>query len=459
MSACLVVTKDLDTAKQLISALKKRDLEVRQAQDGAVALDLIEERSFDLILAEDDLPKVGGLDLLRRVELKQADTRLVLLSRDASSRAAIEAIRAGAFDYLTLPADDKDLGDVLDRALGPIEAAPTTGRALGQPGAYPEIVGQSAPMLDLFRLIDKLAATDSTVMITGESGTGKELVARAIHKHGRRAVHPLIPVNCGAIPEDLLESELFGHEKGAFTNAVRSRPGRFELANQGTIFLDEVADMSPKLQVRLLRVLQERQLERVGSTQTLNIDIRVITATNRDLSQAMRDGAFREDLYYRLNVVPIHIPPLRDRRSDIPLLVDHFRLKFNEQRGVDIQKVAPEVMELFLRYAWPGNVRELENVIERMAILTDSDHLTLEDIPSFLLDATPRSTRQDLDIPEEGIDFNQFVSDFEDHLLLQALEKTDWVKNKAAKLLNLNRTTLVEKLKKKNITPPKRTIS
>jgi len=453
MPACLVVVKDPATAKPLAAILEKRGLEVSQAQDGAVALGLLQERSFDLILAESELPKVGGRDLLKRVQLKHPETRLVLLSRDASSRAAVEAIRAGAFDYLTLPAEDKDLWECLGRALGPHEAEPTAGRAFGPASAYPEIVGQSAPLLELFRMIDKLAATDSTVMITGESGTGKELVARAIHRNGRRAAHPLVPVNCGAIPEDLLESELFGHEKGAFTNAVRSRAGRFELANQGTIFLDEVADMSPKLQVRLLRVLQERQLERVGSTQTLNIDIRVITATNRDLYQAMQEGWFREDLYYRLNVVPINIPSLRERRSDIPLLVDHFRQKFNAQRDKEILEVEPEVMDLFMQYAWPGNVRELENVIERMAILTDTDRLALQDVPTFLLPSTTRPNSQGPEIPEEGIDFNQVVSDFEDHLLLQALEKADWVKNKAAKLLNLNRTTLVEKLKKKNISP------
>ena len=453
MLACLVVVKDPDTAKPLAAVLEKRGLEVTQARDGAIALDLLQERSFDLILAESELPKVGGRDLLKRVQLKHPETRLVLLSRDTSSRAAVEAIRAGAFDYLTLPTEDKDLWACLGRALGTQESGPTAGRALGQPGAYSEIIGQSDPMLELFRMIDKLAATDSTVMITGESGTGKELVARAIHRNGRRGAQPLIPVNCGAIPEDLLESELFGHEKGAFTNAVRSRPGRFELANQGTIFLDEVADMSPKLQVRLLRVLQERQLERVGSTQTLNIDIRVITASNRDLYQAMQEGWFREDLYYRLNVVPIHIPPLRERRADIPLLVDHFRLKFNSHRDKEIQEVDPEVMDLFIGYAWPGNVRELENVIERMAILTDTDQLTVKDVPAFMLPSASRSGPRGPEIPEEGLDFNQVVSDFEDHLLLQALEKSGWVKNKAARLLNLNRTTLVEKLKKKNISP------
>jgi transcriptional regulator with GAF, ATPase, and Fis domain len=319
---------------------------------------------------------------------------------------------------------------------------------------YSEIIGQSRAIKEVFSLIDKVAATDSTIMITGESGTGKELIARAIHMSSPRKKYPLIPVNCGAIPEELLESELFGHEKGAFTSAIRTRIGRFELADQGTIFLDEIADMSPKLQIKILRVLQERKFERIGGTRTIEVDIRIITATNKDLYQAMREGLFREDLYYRLNVIPITTPTLMERRSDIPLLIDHFLPRFNQNKEEQIVGIASELVDVLMSYSWPGNIRELENVIERMVILAEGDTLTLDDLPPLIKEVTLQPGHTHFEIPDEGINFNKVVSDFEDRILIQALDKAGWVKNQAAKMLSLNRTTLVEKLKKKKITPP-----
>ena len=392
--------------------------------------------------------------LIEHIQVKHPGVRVVILSEDPTARSAVEVMQAGAFDYLTLPLNEKELLDCLDRAIS--EATYLGIAPAGRPmiNGYSEIIGQSRAIKEVFSLIDKVAATDSTIMITGESGTGKELIARAIHTSSLRKEYPLIPVNCGAIPEELLESELFGHEKGAFTSAIRLRIGRFELADQGTIFLDEIADMSPKLQIKILRVLQERKFERIGGTKTIEVDIRIITATNKDLHQAMREGLFREDLYYRLNVIPITTPALRERRSDIPLLIDHFLPKFNQNKEERIVGIASELLDVLMSYSWPGNIRELENVIERMVILAEKGTLTLDDLPPLLKEATMPPGHTHFEIPDEGIDFNKVVSDFEDRILIQALDKAGWVKNRAAKLLNLNRTTLVEKLKKKRITPP-----
>jgi transcriptional regulator with GAF, ATPase, and Fis domain len=297
------------------------------------------------------------------------------------------------------------------------------------------------------------------VLILGESGTGKELVARAIHHHSNRGEKPLIPVNCGAIPEDLLESELFGHEKGAFTGAVKSKPGRFELANGGTIFLDEIGDMSPSLQVKLLRALQEHQFERVGGTRTIVTDIRVIAATHRDLRRKVEEGTFREDLYYRLNVIPVNVPPLRERRGDIALLCQHFLERLTRIKGLEEKRIASEVLEGLMRYNWPGNVRELENLLERMVILANGPVLQVEDLPPKLREfksgaQSAGASPAPWELPESGIDFNSAVDEFERNLIVKALEKTGWVKNQAALLLGLNRTTLVEKIKKKGLIEP-----
>ncbi|MBF0612049.1 MAG: sigma-54-dependent Fis family transcriptional regulator [Magnetococcales bacterium] len=320
------------------------------------------------------------------------------------------------------------------------------------------IIGSAPPMQKLFKLVERVAASSSTVLIQGESGTGKELIARAIHYHSPRRDNALIPVNCGAIPEDLLESELFGHVKGAFTGAAYSRPGRFELANNGTIFLDEIGDMSPKLQVKMLRVLQEKVVEPVGAVKSLAVDVRVIAATHKNLEKEVAEGRFREDLFYRLNVVPLLVPPLRDRAEDVPSLVEHFLEKSNRHRERKVT-VPRDIMDLFIRYRWPGNVRELENLVERITILADGE-VTVHDLPEKLLDGCnqmadifPQPIPAAAFAPqlddEAVIDFNQQVENFENQLILAALEHTGWNKNKAAKILNLNRTTLVEKIKKK----------
>lgn len=335
------------------------------------------------------------------------------------------------------------------------------------------IVGTSKAIQGVFDLIKKVAATDSTVLITGESGTGKELIARAIHYSAPDAKdRPFIPVNCAAIPHELLESELFGHEKGAFTHAIRTRIGRFELAHNGSIFLDEIAEMPMSLQVKLLRAIQERKFERVGGTKTISVNIRILAATNVNLEEAVRNGRFREDLYYRLNVIPIHVPPLRERTGDIPLLIEHFLKKFCELKRHAPLDISDKAMEYLMAYSWPGNVRELENIMERLVILADGPTITVEDLPEKIIKAvndnchnikTTDSTGADntsalfpFTLPEDGICLNDVLEQYERHLILQALDRTGWVKNRAAKLLKINRTTLVEKLKKLNITDPNR---
>ncbi|MCB0339044.1 MAG: sigma-54-dependent Fis family transcriptional regulator [Bdellovibrionales bacterium] len=315
------------------------------------------------------------------------------------------------------------------------------------------IISGCPQMRSAFEVLGKVAKTFTTVLISGESGTGKELIARAIHElSGRKG--KLVPVNCGAIPEDILESELFGHEKGAFTGAISSRVGRFQLADSGTIFLDEIGEMSPKLQVKLLRVLQERKIEPVGSTRSIELDVRIIAATNKDLRKEVEKGNFREDLYYRLQVVPIHLPPLRERGSDILLLTKYFAEKFHSRFGGKETSFAPETIAKFLSYPWPGNVRELENLVERLVVLSDTGVVREEDLPEYIAAPIGRETQlisTNSAMPADGLDFNSLVNEFETKLITMALRKTNGNKKAAARLLNLNRTTLVEKIKKKGL--------
>jgi transcriptional regulator with PAS, ATPase and Fis domain len=314
---------------------------------------------------------------------------------------------------------------------------------------FDDLIGQSKAMQAVYRLIDRVATSDSRVIIYGESGTGKELVARAICRRSQRKDKAFIPINCGAIPENLLESELFGHVRGSFTGATSTQLGKFELANKGTIFLDEIGDMSADLQVKILRVLEGGEIIRVGGTKTVSVDVRVIAATHRDLEQAVEEGMFREDLFYRLHVIPIKLPPLRERRSDIPQLVAHYLEEFNSKKNQNVEGISDQTMEMLMKYHWPGNVRELINVIERMVILKGEGILDTNDVPRNIVRRSPGAEPfPRVDISDDGICFNTAVSDFEKALILKSLEMTNGVKNRAAKLLQLNRTTLVEKIKK-----------
>lgn len=327
------------------------------------------------------------------------------------------------------------------------------------------IIGNSPALADVFNMLGKVAPTDSNVLVTGESGTGKELLVRALHMNSRRAGKPFVPVNCGAIPRELLESELFGHEKGAFTHAIRSRAGRFELADTGTIFLDEIGEMDLSLQVKILRVLQEKEFERVGGTRTMKVDVRIIAATNRDLDNEVAAGRFREDLFYRLNVIPMHLPPLRERGDDIMLLTEFFLDRFCKTKERKKLSITPETREMFLRYSWPGNVRELENFMERLSILCDNDEVRPTDLPKKIWDdtgrampvAAPRTEPAGFvwpnvaDIKAQGMGLKEFLDEIEERLLTEALAMADGVKNQAAEILGIKRTTLIEKLKKKNM--------
>ena len=318
---------------------------------------------------------------------------------------------------------------------------------------FQDIVGQSAKMQEIFTLVEKVADSDSTIIINGESGTGKGLIARAIHKNSDRKDKPFITINCGAIPENLLESELFGHVRGAFTGATSSKPGKFELANRGSVFLDEIGDMSASLQVKILRVLEEREFEQVGGSKTITADVRIIAATHRDLEKLVEEGSFREDLFYRLNVIPIEIPSLRERKTDIPLLVSHFLRGFNLKNGRNVQSVTNDAMIIIKGHSWPGNVRELKNMVERLVVLKGEGDIDLFDLPEKLKRKGGNSELPSIEISEDGISLNTAVTDFEKALILESLQKTNWVKNQAAKLLRLNRTTLVEKIKRHHLRP------
>ncbi len=328
------------------------------------------------------------------------------------------------------------------------------------------IIGENTTLSDVFKILKKVAPTDSTVLVTGESGTGKELLVRALHNQSLRVDKPFVPINCGAIPKELLESELFGHEKGAFTHAIRMRPGRFELAEGGTIFLDEIGEMELSLQVKILRALQEKEIERVGGGGPRKVDVRIVAATNRNLEDEVAAGRFREDLFYRLNVIPLHLPPLRERGEDILNLVAHFLNKFCTKKGRDLLKLSDDVRKVFLAYTWPGNIRELENFIERLSILTDGNRVELSDVPNKILDAVGLLSEIELpekainvqkvfampklaDMQERGLSLKEFLEAMEDGLIEEALQKSDGVKNHAAELLGIKRTTLIEKIKKR----------
>jgi transcriptional regulator with GAF, ATPase, and Fis domain len=586
MNLVILVVKNEKVAQTILGACHDRGAETRRLDSLAGALEALGPQAGDAD------PGAGALILDLAEFNTKSDKKINQSLAEISQRVKILGLgsgyglksvtsffRSGLSDYLNLPLDPIDLTRALNKILGSLSREPAPGKARparpapvqapaepaapvspppGQgaspresdPASFASIVGQDPGLMEIFRIVEKVAATDSTVMVHGESGTGKELIARAIHQASPRRLRPMIPVNCGAIPEELLETELFGHEKGAFTNAIRDRVGRFEMADGGTIFLDEIGDMSAKLQVKLLRVIQEHEFERVGGDKTISVDIRIITATHVDLTKAVRDGRFREDLYYRLNVIPLTIPPLRERSGDVPLLIDYFLTRLRDTRGSKVTGLTDETKAILSAYRWPGNVRELENLMERMVILADGPILTKNDIPARLVTEVealgpfpkppgPREPRPEppapvgplnhahgansrspgpgdddtgdldeavdhsagpdfsnvasmlnptgpddraaqsppkaradeaqelipvsldpelvsmvepiLSFPESGVDLSSVVNRFEDRLIRAALAATNGVKNQAARALGLNRTTFLEKLKKKGI--------
>lgn len=455
--AILIIDDNAAIRNDLGELLSTQGYEVSTAEDGEVGLQMARDRRFNLVLTDLSMPRVDGMDVLKYLVNHLPETACIIITGYGTIQTAVDAMRLGAYDYLCKPVEARELLLVVARALDHQRLRQENiqlKKQLRKKYGFDNIIGSSEPICQVFDIIRKVADTDSTVLILGESGTGKELVARAIHHNSDRREGPLIPVNCAAIPEELLESELFGHEKGAFTHAVRTRIGRFEQADGGTIFLDEVGDMSPTLQVKILRVLQEHQFERIGGTRPLKVNIRVLAATNQDLKKMVQQGRFREDLFYRLNVIPIKIPPLRERPGDIPILINHFLSEFSRKKKRKVLRVSPEALRCLTGYTWPGNVRELENLMERLVILVDGDTIEPRDLPERMIRASRPETVLDLDFPEGGLPLTETVLEFERQMIIKALNKTGWVKNQAAQLLHLNRTTLIEKIKKQKIQRP-----
>ncbi len=426
------------------------------ARDASEALALVADQPIDLMLADIKMPGINGLELVRQVQEYSPDLPCIVITGYGSPEHSVEALRAGAYWYLEKPFDQANL-DIVRRL---VEQAIEHGRLKSENRIlqgqlqtryrFENIIGHSAGLRRVLDTVSKVADSHSTVLVTGESGTGKELVARAIHYNSPRADRMFVTVNCGAIPEALLESELFGHVRGAFTNAVSNREGRFALADEGTIFLDEIGDMSPTLQVKLLRVLQDRTFEPVGSSRTQRVDVRVIAATNQNLEEAIQDKRFREDLFYRLNVIPIEIPPLRERRDDIPLLAEHFLRVSNATRGRDPIEFGEGVIECMAAHGWPGNVREFENLVERLVTLSGGGKIGLADLPDSFRKQHPIDPVS-IQIPPGGLSLKDVVDRIEARLIQQALELTSGNKNQAAQLIGMNRTTMLEKMKKKGI--------
>ncbi len=444
---------------QVITANSVKEAEYLAGCMGANGQAPAADQPLDLALVDLRLPDGDGIELMQRLRATHPSIQVIILTGHGSIELAVRATQHGAFHFVTKPFNMEELLSIVNRALSHKSLQQENHQlrsALSRKYRFDNIIGQSDEIRRVLGMVERVADSDSTVLVTGESGTGKELIAKAIHYNSPRSSKPFVPINCGAIPGELLESELFGHVKGAFTGAISNRTGRFELASGGTLFLDEIGELSLNLQVKLLRVLQERRFEPVGSAKTHEADVRIVAATNVDLAKAVQKGQFREDLYYRLNVIPIEIPSLKQRRNDIPLLLHHFVQHFNQNKGRSLSGFSQDALEMLYHYPWPGNIRELENLVERLAILKGNGQVEPADLPEHYRNCrpVPLTVTESLEIPDNGMDFNSAVDAYENLLILQALEKTGWNRNQAAALLKLNRTTLVEKIKKKGLRPP-----
>jgi two-component system response regulator AtoC len=481
----LLLVEDESSLRQAIAEqLGDRGYQVEQADSGEAALARLADFAFDIIVTDLRLPGIDGSAVVEAAVERYPHIVAIVVTGYGTVKDAVEAIKRGAWDFVSKPFQIDELLHVLDSALEQrrLKSENAYLRAqLEERYRFEGIIGKSQPMTRLFQLLETVAPTHSTILITGETGTGKEVVARAIHHNSGRRAHRFVALNCSAIPETLLEAELFGHVRGAFTGAVGNRQGRLEQAHKGTLFLDEVGTMSAALQMKLLRVLQEREFERVGDSHTIKVDVRVIAATNSDLGRLVADGQFREDLFYRLNVIPVQLPPLRDRKEDIPLLVQHFLEKFAAERKSDVDAksgaaksdvaqafrpaaksdvvqafrpampltVSQEAMRRLMAYQWPGNVRQLENAVERaVAFTAGRTQIDVTDLPIEIQQAQEPTLSSAVLLPEDGVDLDVFVANVERELIERSLERTGGNKGQAAKLLNLKRTTLVEKLKR-----------
>jgi two-component system response regulator PilR (NtrC family) len=444
----LLVEDEAGLRQAIAEQLADRGYHVDQADSGEAAVARLADFAYDIIITDLRLPGIDGGAVVEAAVARYPEIVAIVVTGFGTVKDAVEAIKRGAWDFVSKPFQIDELLHVLDSALEQrrLKSENAYLRAqLEERHRFEGLIGKSRAMTRLFQLLETVAATNSTILIEGETGTGKEVVARAIHHNSPRKAHRFVALNCSAIPETLLEAELFGHVRGAFTGAVGNRLGRMEQAHKGTLFLDEVGTMSAALQVKLLRVLQEREFERVGDSHTIKVDVRIIAATNSDLNRMVADGSFRGDLYYRLNVIPIELPPLRARKEDVPLLVQHFLLKFQNTP----MTVSQEAMRWLMAYHWPGNVRQLENTIERaVAFSGGRSQIEVTDMPAELEQAAAAPISSAIALPEGGMDLDAFIADIERDLIQRSLERTGGNKGKAARLLNLKRTTLVEKLKR-----------
>jgi two-component system, NtrC family, response regulator AtoC len=454
----LIVDDETSLRRTLAAILRKRGYATIEAADGAEAVELLRDVTPALIFSDWKMPKLGGEEFLRyiRNDRRLASIPIIVITAFASSHSAIEAVRLGAYDFVTKPFDLEEIAATAKRALAHsalnrelMELRAQVAGGSGAAGAG-RLIGSSGPMMDVFKMIGKVAETDSTVLICGESGTGKELVAEAIHNYSQRKGKPFVVVNCAAIPESLLESELFGYEKGAFTGAIARKTGRFEMAEGGTIFLDEIAELPPNLQVKLLRVLQERTFERVGGTQTIEVDFRILAATNRDLEACVREQLFREDLLYRLNVVRISVPPLRERRSDIALLAEQFLRIYSEKNDFPAVGFSDDAILMLQTYSFPGNVRELENMVERAVVMARGRVVMPSHFPSSAGHAsTSNSNGERLDLL--SLPFHKALAELERRLIEKALQDSGGNKTEAANRLQINRRLLYNKIEEHKI--------
>lgn len=449
----ILVVDDEDYMREIVRrALEDASYQIEEAADGDTAVRMIRQYPYDVIITDLRLPGVTGEKILQEALSIFPETIVIIMTGFGNIQTAVEAIRLGAYDYLPKPFQLDEMVMRVEKGLAERQLRMENSRLRSELQVKfkgSNLVGSSPAMQQIYRMIGMIADKNSTVLITGDTGTGKEVIARAIHYSGTRKDQPMISVNCGAIPGNLLEDELFGHVKGAFTGAHQHRVGRFEQANRGTLFLDEIADMPLDLQVKLLRVIQEREFQKVGGSTTIKVDVRIIAATNGDLMDKVRKGEFREDLYYRLNVIPINVPPLRQRREDIPLMIAHFLKKFCSEQQVAAKHVSQEAMKRLIAFDWAGNVRQLENAIEMAVALSgNSELLGPADFPMVGGPIDEDRLFSEIDIPDDGLDFNTIVSELERRLILKSLHATGGNKKRAASLLQLKRTTFVEKLKR-----------
>jgi two-component system, NtrC family, response regulator PilR len=450
----ILVVDDEEIMRDVLSSLLGTEkYKVDLAETGTQALDMVRDREYSAVLLDLMLPDIDGLKVLEEFNKLESAPVTVILTAFASIERAVKATKLGAFDFITKPFKNDEILLAVKNAIEHRQLRDENillKKTLRERYSFNNIIGKSSPMQQVFDLITQVGPRRSTILVQGESGTGKELAARAIHASSGRSDAPFVAINCGNIPSELLESELFGHVRGAYTGATSAKKGLFQVADGGTLFLDEVSTISPEMQVKLLRVIQEREFRHLGGVENIKVDIRIIAATNTDLQAAVRAGTFREDLYYRLNVIVIKLPPLRERTEDIPLLVDHFTRKYCEENRRELCQVDGAAMKVLMDYDWPGNVRELENVIERAVVLAPGSALTPDLFPKHIVTALPADP---LRFPGEGLSLKERVGNFEKALILAALERSDWNQKRAAQFLSVNATTLNEKLKRFKIKP------